>query len=365
MIIGLDARKAWDGGIGTYIRGLMAALADGDDGNAYVALLDPRDRLPAWPARVRVAAVRAGKYSLAEHVVVPRAARRAGVELLHAPHYTLPLAWRGPAVVTIHDLIHIRFARHYPPGASLYARAMARAAARRARRVIVDSNVVRDDVVALLDVPASRVHVIPLGVSPVFTRRAPEEVAAFRGARGLPARYVLYVGARKRHKNLGLLLEALGRIAPPERPPLVISGPAWDARDPLAEAAGRFGVASAIHFAADLPDDDALALLYSGAALYAQPSLGEGFGLPPLEAMACGTPVVAARAGALPETLGTAARLLPPEDAAAWAEAIVSLLRNGTERTRLAAAGVAHAGAFTWERTAGLTRSVYAEAMAG
>jgi glycosyltransferase involved in cell wall biosynthesis len=313
---------------------------------------------------VREVGVRAGKYGVLEHVAVPRAARGAGVELLHEPHYTLPLGWSGPAVVTIHDLIHLRFPRFFPPGVPLYARAVAGLAVRRARLVIADSQSTRDDVVERLGADAARVRVIPLGVSAALSRRAPAEVEAWLRERSLPAGYLLYVGARKGHKNLGLLLETLARLAPASRPPLVLSGPPWSAADPLARLAARHGLGGAIHFAGDLPDERALACLYSGAALYLHPSLCEGFGLPPLEAMACGTPVLSSNGGALPETMGRAGVLLPPDDPEAWAGTVAALLGDRARREALVALGLERAGSFRWERTAQRTLDVYEEAVA-
>jgi glycosyltransferase involved in cell wall biosynthesis len=363
--IAIDARKLRDGGIGTYIRNVLGELARRPGGHEYVALVAPEDRgsLASGPVSERV--VRAGKYSLAEHWVVARGASRSGAALLHAPHYTLPLGWRGPAVVSIHDLIHVRHARLFRPGTGLAARWIARAAARRARLVLTGSTHSRDEIVGLLSVPAAKVRVIPYGVSSALGRRDAAAVAAFRAARGLPQGYVLYVGARKPHKNLGVLLEALGRLAPGARPPLVLSGARWGADEPLAAVAHRTRVEGIVRFAGDLATDEDLSLLYSGALLYAQPSLDEGFGLPPLEAMACGTPVLASPAGALAETLGEAAVYADPGSSDAWARAITALLRDSDRRADLARRGLERARGFTWERTAAATRAAYEEAARG
>jgi glycosyltransferase involved in cell wall biosynthesis len=365
MRIGLDARKLDDGGIGAYIRGLLAALLEAPAEDRFVAFLAPGDvgRLARGSPRLEEVPVRAGKYSLAEHWVLARAARRARVDLFHAPHYTLPLAWRGPAVVTIHDLIHVRYARFFPPGAGAYAKLVAGAAARRAGLVLADSEYTRNEVLELLGAPPARVRVIPLAVSPRLARRAPEEVEAFRRARGLPSGYVLYVGARKRHKNLELLLAALGTMKHGVRPPLVLAGPPWSEDHPLARTARQAGLAGGVLFPGPLRDEDDLALLYSGAALYAQPSLAEGFGLPPLEAMACGTPVLASTGGALPEVLGDAASLLPPRDAGAWAARLAELLGDEGRRAELARRGAERVRRYAWERTAALTREAYREAL--
>jgi glycosyltransferase involved in cell wall biosynthesis len=362
--VALDARKLFDGGIGTYIRGLVGALAVLYPGDEWTVLVDPRDLGRArWPGAVRERGVRAGKYGIAEHFAVPAAARRAGAELLHSPHYTLPLAWGGPSVVTIHDLIHIRFARFHPPGAALYARFMAGLAVTRARIVIADSLATQRDVMQLLGAPARKLRVVPLGVSPEIRPMDLDALARFRAERRLPEGYVLYVGARKRHKNLELLLRAWAAMHPAERPPLVFSGLAWVAGDPLAALADTLGIAGCIRFSGELHDDTELSCLYGGAALLVQPSLAEGFGLPPLEAMACGVPVLASDAGSLPEALGNAAAFLPPREPERWAAAVKRLLADQELRASLVRRGQARAWDFTWEATARRTYEIYEEAL--
>jgi len=373
--IGLDARKLGDGGIGTYIRNLVAALRRLPGERRFVAFVDPRDSgvldttgessgcPPLRPLAEVV--VRAAKYSILEHFVVARAARRAAVDLFHAPHYTLPLGWTGPAVVTIHDLTHVRLGNYFPAGAAAYARIVAGAAARRARLVIAVSEHAKSDVVRMLGIPAPRVRVVPNGVSPHFRGRSSADVARFARERSLPTDYLLYVGARKRHKNLQLLLRALALMKPESRPPLVLSGSPWRPTEPLARLAQQLGLATLVHFAGPSLDDRELSCLYSGAALYVHPSLAEGFGLPPLEAMACGVPVLASSSGSLPEVLGDAATLLDPTDLGVWAEEISALLTDQARRAPMIRRGIERARGFTWERTATLTLEVYEQALAG
>lgn len=367
MRIGVDARKLRDGGIGTYIRNLLSVFLGRTDGHKFVLFLLQEDLGSyAHPGSLaEEVKVRAGKYSVSEHWLLARAARRAEVDLYHSPHYTLPLPIQCPAVVTVHDLIHVRFARFFPAGAGIYARTIAGAAVRKARIVLVDSKHVRDDVHEILGVSMDRVRVVPLGVASAFSRRPAHQVEVFVKERMLPSAYFLYVGDRKKHKNLELLIDALQRMPASDRLPLVLSGTAWRPAHPLAQRAQRAGVLSCFHFSGPLRTDDDLALLYSGAALYLQPSLDEGFGLPPLEAMACGTPVLSSSAGALKETLGDAAALLPPSEPEVWAEVMTELLQNSTRRDDLVRRGLAQARGFTWERTAELTMDAYSEAMNG
>lgn len=364
MRIGVDARKVRDGGIGTYIRNLLRVFFGRPDGHRYVVFLLEEDlgSLAHAGSPAEEVKVRAGKYSVSEHWLLARAARRAKVDLYHSPHYTLPLPIHCPAVVTVHDLIHVRFARFFPAGAGIYARTIAGAAVRKARIVLVDSSHVRDDVQEILGVPEDRVRIVPLGISREFTRRSAEASERFLKERSLPSAYFLYVGARKKHKNLALLIDALERLPRSERLPLVLSGPPWRMGHPLAQRAQQAGVSSCIHFSGPLGGEDDLALLYSGAALYLQPSLDEGFGLPPLEAMACGTPVLSSSAGALRETLGDAAVLLPPSEPEVWAKMMTELLQDSQRREALIRRGLARSRAFTWDRTAELTLDAYREA---
>ncbi|NOT34297.1 MAG: glycosyltransferase family 4 protein [Candidatus Eisenbacteria bacterium] len=365
MKVAIDARKLFDGGIGAYVRGLLGALATRREGHEFVALMPPEllGRV-SWPNDTVIETpVTAGKYGFAEHFVVPRAATRAGARLLHAPHYTLPLLWTGPAVVTIHDLIHLRFPSFHPTGAATYARLMAGFAAKRAQLVIADSEYGRQEIVSLLGIEASKVRVIPLAPAAGLAPAGDEAVLAFRTERRLPPDYVLYVGARKRHKNLEVLMRAIAILARTERPPLVLSGSPWSAQDDLARLARVLGIEDTIAFAGPLQNDGELACLYSGARVYAQPSLAEGFGLPPLEAMACNVPVIASNVTAMPEVLGHAARLVPPDQPEAWAAALRDVLSNEWERTRMTLAGRTRAESFTWAKTAEQTMKAYEEAV--
>lgn len=364
MRVAIDARRLHDGGIGSYLRGLISGLAALPGKDEWTALVAPAHRgTMRWGGDVHEVTVRAGWDSMAEHFAVPRAASRVHAEVLHAPHGSLPLAWSGPSALTIHDLTLVRLPHLQRPGDGAIARVATAWSARRASVVITGSEASKHDIVELLGVPAAKIRVVPLGVSAVMKPVPSVDIAVFRSDRQLPAQYVLYVGARKRHKNLDLLVRAWGAMRPVDRPPLVLSGLPWDDREPLAQLARRLGVEKSIRFSGELHDEVSLACLYSGAALVVQPSLAEGFGLPPLEALACGVAVLSSDAGSLPEVLGDCAVFLPPRDPEAWAEEVLDLLGDGTLRTTLGTRGRARAAMFTWARTAQMTRALYDQAL--
>jgi glycosyltransferase involved in cell wall biosynthesis len=286
--LALDARKLFDGGIGTYIRGLSEGWAHDAQAPSGVALVSRAHAgRMRWSPGLIERTVDARPYGLAEHWRVPAAARVAGANVLHEPHYTFPWGWSGAAVVTVHDLIHLRFPAFFPPGAALYARLVAGAAVARADVVLTISEFTRRDLVERLGASPERVVVTPLAVGAGIVRPDDATLTAFRDRHGLPTGYVLYVGARKRHKNLERLLQAWAAIPVASRPELVMAGPPWAAEHPLARLAHALGVESRVRFV-EASDDATLSALYAGAGLLVQPSLCEGFGLPPLEASDAG-----------------------------------------------------------------------------
>jgi glycosyltransferase involved in cell wall biosynthesis len=238
------------------------------------------------------------------------------------------------------------------------------AALRRARRIIAVSDATRVELLARYRLPSERVVVVPEAAAAEFAPPGPAALAAARDRYGLARPYVLFVGFLEPKKNLGTLLEAVARVrrrggwGPTEL--LVVGAPGWGP-DP-AQRARALGLDGAVRFVGPVPDAD-LPALYAGALAFAFPSLWEGFGLPVLEAMATGAPVVASNRGALPEVTAGAALLVEPE-AAPLAEALERLLADRTLRERLRAAGLARAAAFSWERTAQETLAVYRAAVA-
>ena len=366
--IAIDARKIADFGIGTYVRGLVAALARIDRHHRYLLLApaDAADQLPMLPGNFRWVEERAPGYSLRELWSLARAVRRERAELLHAPHYVLPFALPCPAVVTVHDLIHLRFPEMLSAPARGYARFMLRRATRLAQRVLTVSATTARELEQELGVSAERIVVAPNGVDEAFRADPePEAAARLRARHGLAPGYLLFVGNPKPHKNLDRLLAAYSalRRRRPQAPPLVLAGDRLGERSGLPAAIEAAGLGEAVRTLGHLPADE-LPALYRGAAILVQPSLWEGFGLPVAEAMAAGTPVIAARRGALPEVAGEAARLVDPESVEEIAAAIEALLDDPAERLRLARAGRARAEGFRWEECARRVLATYEEVLA-
>jgi glycosyltransferase involved in cell wall biosynthesis len=259
---------------------------------------------------------------------------------------TLPegvLRCRVPQVTVVHDLIPLTFPRDYPRQ-QFYFRRLVPAVLRESRAVIAASEATRRDVIAAYDLSPERVRAIPNGYNPA--EFAPVGPATDDG--GVP--YVLYVGNLLPHKNLPRLIEAVARVARRSPVRLVIAGAGTPGRlaelQRLAERAGtRLELMPYV-------SQQALPALYRGARLVAMPSLAEGFGLPALEAMACGTPVVVGKTAAMPEVVGNAGLLVDPEDTDAISDAILRLLTQDPLRKELIARGLARASAFSWDRTA-------------
>jgi glycosyltransferase involved in cell wall biosynthesis len=305
-----------------------------------------------------------------EQVTFPRACRRLKADVAHVPYWAPPLASSVPTLVTIHDLIPLLLSEYRGgPLVRLYAALVSRTA-RSARLVVTDSEASRRDIIVNLRIPAERVRVVYLAADERLTPTpAPEDVSV-RMRYGLPARYVLYLGGFDVRKNVATALAACRRAAPAigEDCPLVIAGrlPTEDTSftpNPR-RLAQEYGMDERlVHFTGFVGDADKPAL-YRGAVAFVFPSRYEGFGLPPLEALACGTPVVGSNASSIPEVVGNAGVLRPPDDAEGMAAALARLATNADFRAELSRRALAQAARFSWERTAQETLAAYRDASA-
>ena len=297
-----------------------------------------------------------------EQLFLPAAALAHGAEVLHAPAYVLPLRWRGPAVVTVYDLLTLTHPEWCRRGNVAHFRRALPATLRRAERIVVPSEATAEEIRQHTDADPARLRRIPLGVEERFRPASPDAIAGTRRQWDLPERYVLIVGNLEPKKNVAGMARMFGRLVEEIPHQLVIAGrEAWG--DPRAWRVavedlppGRVNLLGYVP-RMDLPD------LYSGAELLLHLSWHEGFGLPPLEAMACGTAAAVSNRGALPEIAGPGALVLDPEDEAGAARAIGEVLTNETARRELAARGQTHVAQYTWAAHARGLLQVYQEAL--
>jgi glycosyltransferase involved in cell wall biosynthesis len=368
MRIAIDARKLHDFGIGTYIRNVLHGLARIDQQTEYVVLCRPGDAEPvaAVGTNFRPVAETAGPYSLAEQVRIPLTLAREGAHLLHEPHYVLPVATRCHAVVTIHDCIHLMFPQYLPGRmAHLYARTSMWRAARQADRIMTVSEASKRDILRFFDIPAEKVTVIHNAIDERFLAPADEErMELVRQRYQLDHPFALYVGNIKPHKNLERLLEAFARIRASglDDLRLVIIGDEVSKYPPLRQAVHRYHLEKYVRFFG-FQSSEMLTSFYRLARVFAFPSLYEGFGLPPLEAMACGTPVVTSNVSSLPEVAGGAALLVDPHDTDSIADGLRRAVTDETLRAELIAKGRARARQFSWADSVAAVHRIYFEVL--
>jgi glycosyltransferase involved in cell wall biosynthesis len=289
-------------------------------------------------------------------------ARRPWPALLHSVDHVAP-AWRNwRSVVTLHDLAFLLYPSTHTDESRAYYAACGESV-RQAERVIAVSQRTASDAVRLLGVDPVRMRVVPEAAAPIFSPRGDAEFAvAARRMQLDPRPYALFVGTLEPRKNVPLLLAAIAQVrAHLDVQLLVVGGRGW-LEEPIFAAHARSGLGEAVRFLGNL-DQDELATLYSHAGVFVLPSLYEGFGLPVLEAMACGAPVICSNAGPLPELAGDAAVLLPPQEPEPWAEAMLAVLSDARVAGALRQKGFERAAAFSWTRAAVATRDVYREAL--
>ena len=361
-------------GLGRYAHELLAALIRQDQADQYCAFYyaprgverpdPPLDhvraqsiKLPAKPWRMSV--LLSYLLGLSMDRWLPAS------DVFHATDHLLPRLHHSASVFTIHDLIFRFYPEYHLPLNRWYLSLMLPRFMRRADAIIAVSENTRRDVARLMQIPADKITVIYEGVDPAFCRIAePSALAHVREKYRLPSHFILYMGTIEPRKNLVMLLETfqalLARAEP--TPDLVIAGRKGWLYQPVFDYVRARGLETRVHFT-DWIDAGDQPLLLNAADVFVFPSLYEGFGLPPLEAMACGTPVLCSNASSLPEVVGEGGILADPQDKAAWIEALSQLLADERLRAELGARGMAQATKFSWERAARETRSVYERVM--
>ncbi len=368
--VAIDARKVHDFGIGTYIRNILRQLARIDHETEYVLLCQNADRdLPRTLGADNFRAVvdQSPPYSVREQLSVPWALLRNHAQVFHEPHYVLPPLTRCRSVVTIHDCIHLRFPQYLPKrGALAYARAQMGSAARRSDRILTVSEASKRDILEYFDVSPDKITVIYNAIDEHFEGDPSDDAV-----RGVAERYqlagdfALYVGNVKPHKNVERLIDAFHRVRQSgvDDLRLVIIGDEISKYAALRRAVHKYNLHKYVRFLGFL-SDETLAVVYRLAKVFVFPSLYEGFGLPPLEAMASGTPVVTSNVSSLPEVTGDAALLVDPTDTDAIADAIRRVVTDPALHADLRRRGLARARQFSWERSVRQIRDIYLDVAA-
>jgi len=354
----IDARMIQSSGIGTYLQGLLGVLAKTPMPSWTLSLLGNPGLLPSGPWTIEKAS--APIYSIQEQYQIPLAVHRQTAALLHSPHYNMPWMEASRTIVTVHDLIHLKFPEFWPSRtARLYARFFFQHVVPKARAILTVSENTKRDLMNMLSIPESRITVTPPGVDyDRFNLRVLDEGDEFKHL-GLPIDYLLYIGNLKEFKNVPRLVEAYRQVRSrrPDSPPLVLVG-----RNFIPGFERQIQKTDGIRWIGEVRRE-LLPCLYQHALFFVFPSLYEGFGLPPLEAMASGTPVLCSDRASLPEVVGDAALTINPESTEALAAAIERLIQDSALRRELSAKGTVRAKQFTWDRMARQTLEVYSRCL--
>jgi glycosyltransferase involved in cell wall biosynthesis len=364
-------------GISVYIESLLRELSAADYGLRLRVLLGKDAGASALPAhllapgqsttvegmRARCPTGRAWQRVLWEQTVLPALLGQMHANLLHAPAFVSPLAAGCPTVITVHDLSFLRYPQFFRRGNRLYLRTLTGVACRRAAAIIADSDFTAQEVRHLLGVPESRIFTVYPGVASRFRRLPEDEVADFRRRRGLPERFILFLGTLEPRKNLIGLVRAFARLRDTNLHLVLAGAKGWFYEAVFAEVE-RLELGARVHFPGYVASDEQ-ALWYNAAEAFTYVSTYEGFGMPVLEALACGTPTITSATTSLPEAGGPGAMLVSPEDEGELADALYQVLNDPAARDAMRDAGLRHAAGFSWVTTARQTADVYHLALAG
>lgn len=373
MRIGIDARlySTRYTGIGRYVKELIDHLLEIDQENEYILFFNDPEYAAYLPPNARVSKrrVRADHYSLAEQTSFVSDLNREELDLAHFTHFNMPVLYKRPAVVTIHDLSISKFPEMMKRKGVLQRMAYTytiKNAVKVAKRVICISENTKEDAISMLGTDVQKIRVIYEGVAAEFQPITDAtKLADIQKRLNITKPFILYVGNFRIHKNLETLIRAFNLVRNRHGldGQLVLAGDASQAGPEIEQAIHSLGLDAHVLRPGYVADED-LPALYSAARVFAFPSRYEGFGLPPLEAMACGTPVVAANTSSIPETLGDAALFTAAEDADEFAAQLAKAFGEESVRTDLRARGLARVKRFSWRKMAEEVLAVYKEAAA-
>lgn len=363
MRIAFDLRRIKNPGIGRYMQCLVEAMLAQDSEHEFLLIVSPdaQELISTAGRRAEKLCCSAKYYSLREQVELPRILRDHKIDLLHSPHFVLPLVRPCPAIVTLHDVIYLACKEDLASRVGhIYYRRMMAAAARSAVHIITVSEFSKSDIVRHLGVDAAKIKVIHSGVSPAFhPSRDSARIENVRRKYTLRKEFILYAGIYKPRKNHAGLLRAFQQLRAGEvDAELVIAGPMNESEAALKSLARELAIADRVTFTGSV-DDSELAALYCAARVYACPSLYEGFGFTVLEAMACGTPVVCSHQTSLPEVAGDAALYADPRNPEEFAGALSWVFSDEVLRTDLVRKGFQNCRRFNWLKAAEQTIAVY------
>lgn len=373
MHIGIDATSLPEQltGAGNYVFQLISALNRIDTANRYLVFTSTRQAEALGVEREGFRVLRhdfraRGTRLVWEQLGLPTLVRRHRLDVLHSPHYTMPLRHSARSVVTFHDLTFVLYPELHQVVKRFFFPAMMRWSARHARRIIAVSESTRQDLVRTLGVSPERVTTVLSAADADYRPATAAQVAEVCTRYGLRSgEYLLYVGVLEPRKGIDRLVEAFGRISPgADGLKLVIAGKRGWMYDQIFTQVAALGLEDRVTFPGYVPRAD-LPPLYSGARAFVYPSRYEGFGLPVLEAMSCGTPVVTTNVSSMPEVAGDGALLVDPDDVPALAAALARVVHDTRLREQLSGRGRTRAASFSWERCARETIRVYQDAVTG
>jgi glycosyltransferase involved in cell wall biosynthesis len=365
----LTAQSGYRGaGINGYIFHLLQALPEADSSLTYTVFVGPQGDPPE---HARMAARRAPfrtvhplRRILWEQIVQPAALLKTRPDLHHALAFVSPVFSRVPTVTTVYDLSFIHYPHLLSSARRWYLNLLTKRTCQHARRVIAISKSTADDVAATFGIAPEKIDIAVPGVSSLFQPLPSAEVDRFRWQKELPERFLLFVGTLEPRKNLPVLLRAYAQLPASIRAAVhlvLAGGRGWMFQD-IFRAISEYELSDTVHLPGYVPIDE-LPLWYNAAEAFVFPSVYEGFGLPVIEAMACGTPVLVSDVSSLPEAAGDAGYRLPPHDVNAWTEALDHVIRDPGWRAEASSHGKTRAAMFTWANTAAQTVISYHRAL--
>lgn len=351
-------------GIHGYLYGLLSELENADDRFEYTVYVSDA-QVPMGDGTRVISTGEATRQPLRrivwEQFAQPVAAIREKFDLVHGLAFAIPLFATVPSVVTVHDLSFIKRPQHLQRSRRMYLSLFTRLSCQRARRVIANSQNTRNDLIDIYGLDPNRVDVAYPGLAAGFTRPSDDAIENFRQKHGLPDRYILYLGTIEPRKNLSGLIRAYHKVMPDGVKLICAGGKGWFFED-VFQTVQELHLSRDVIFPGYVPGDE-LPLWYAAASVFVYPSSYEGFGIPVLEALACGVPTITTQAASMPEAAGDAALLVPPNDEDALADALRRLLNDTELAESFAAKGPAQAARFRWIDSARSTTNTYARAL--